>query len=214
MGDSAAAPGPGAGLKGGTDRGGVEPESRGGQRHGLCEKDAEGKAETLCEFQSETERMKQLPAVEMTGYGKRGKPQTGFPSFPTALGNRCAIPTFPQPRRRPRGKLEIQNQDSHFPTAACRSFTNLKKEDSPERRSAVLQAHSSIRKCCYLPTVRCSSLPAPQSYFRSEAAPCPRFRGSSDRCGKGRGGTTPVASRLHLSQPPSLRATYCVPTPF
>ena len=80
--------------------------------------------------------MKQLPAraVEMTGYGKRGKPQTGFPSFPTALGNRCAIPTFPQPRRRPRGKLEIQNQDSHFPTAACRSFTNLKKEDSPERR--------------------------------------------------------------------------------
>jgi len=38
-------------------------------------------------------------AVEMTGYGKRGKPNPGFPSFPTALGNRCAIPTFPPPRR-------------------------------------------------------------------------------------------------------------------
>src|SRR5947207_8055971 len=24
----------------------------------------------------------------MTGYGKRGKPKAGFPSFPTALGNR------------------------------------------------------------------------------------------------------------------------------
>jgi len=58
-------------------------------------------------------------AVEMTVYGKRGKPKAGFPSFPTALGNRqSAIPTFPQPRLRPRGKVEIQKQDSHFPVAA------------------------------------------------------------------------------------------------
>jgi len=33
--------------------------------------------------------------VEMTGRGKRGKPKAGFPSLPTALGNRTAIPTFP-----------------------------------------------------------------------------------------------------------------------
>jgi hypothetical protein len=65
--------------------------------------------------------------MEMTGYGKRGKPKAGFPSFPTALGNRQgAIPTFPQPRLRPRGKVEIQKQDSHFPVAALVLF---KKEE-------------------------------------------------------------------------------------
>ena len=65
-------------------------------------------------------KRKTARTVEMTGYGKRGKPKAGFPSFPTALGNRYAIPTFPQSRRRPRGKVEIQNQDSHFPTAQNR----------------------------------------------------------------------------------------------
>jgi hypothetical protein len=57
--------------------------------------------------------MKQLPAraVEMTGYGKRGKP-----------------------RRRPQGKVEIPNQDSHFSPRQVGAPTNLKKEDSPERR--------------------------------------------------------------------------------
>jgi hypothetical protein len=73
-------------------------------------------------------------AVEMPVYGKRGKPKAGFPSFPTALGNRqSAIPTFPQPRLRPRGKVEIQKQDSHFPVAAFILFKK-KKGDSPERR--------------------------------------------------------------------------------
>ena len=28
------------------------------------------------------------------------KVHAGFPTLPTALGNRCAIPTFPQPRTR------------------------------------------------------------------------------------------------------------------
>jgi hypothetical protein len=66
-------------------------------------------------------------AMEMTGYGKRGKPKAGFPSFPTALGNRqSAIPTFPQPQLLPRGKVEIQKQDSHFPVAA---LVLLKKEE-------------------------------------------------------------------------------------
>src|SRR5260370_29815429 len=83
----------------------------------------------------------------MTGHGKRGKPRTGFPSFPTALGNRCAIPTFPQPRQRPRGKVEIQKQDSHFPVAACCLVTNLGKEDSPECRLRRPSGSSSIRKC-------------------------------------------------------------------
>ena len=56
-------------------------------------------------------------AVEMTGHGKRGKPKAGFPCFPQPLEIAGAIPTFPQTRRRPRGKVEIQQQDSHFPIA-------------------------------------------------------------------------------------------------
>ena len=36
----------------------------------------------------------------MTGCGQRGKPKAGFPRRPRPLGNRCAIPTFPQPRQR------------------------------------------------------------------------------------------------------------------
>src|SRR5271154_2648874 len=33
----------------------------------------------------------------MPGRGRCGKPKPGFPQRPSALGNRCAIPTFPQP---------------------------------------------------------------------------------------------------------------------
>lgn len=59
-------------------------------------------------------------AVEMTGYGKRGKPKARFPSFPTALGNRKTrdshIPAAPTTTAVE--KVEIQKQDFHFPTAA------------------------------------------------------------------------------------------------
>ena len=54
-------------------------------------------------------------AVEMKGDGKRGKPKPGFPSFPTALGNRSAIPTIPQPRRR---FSPSQNSKSKSPKGA------------------------------------------------------------------------------------------------
>jgi hypothetical protein len=40
-----------------------------------------------------------------------------------------AIPTFPQPRLSAHGKVEIQNQDSHFPTLA---YLSLKSKN--ERR--------------------------------------------------------------------------------
>jgi hypothetical protein len=86
-------------------------------------------------------------AVEMTGYGKRGKPKTGFPRFPQPLEIAVAIPTFPQPRRLPRGKVEIQKQDSHFPIAVSHSLKKLKKEDSLNAGFPVVQAHRSIRKC-------------------------------------------------------------------
>ncbi len=73
--------------------------------------------------------MKGGRTVEMPGGGKRGKPNHRFPSFPTALGNRCAIPTFPPPRRS-HGKVEIQKQDSHFPTALL-SLSQFRSERRP-----------------------------------------------------------------------------------
>jgi hypothetical protein len=39
-------------------------------------------------------------AVEMTAPWKAWKTKTRFSTLPTALGNRSAIPTFPQLRRR------------------------------------------------------------------------------------------------------------------
>jgi len=74
-------------------------------------------------------------AVEMTGYGKRGKPKAGFPPFPTALGNRKKrdfhIPTAPATTARKSG-----NPKTGFPLSR-RGFhvpKKLRKEDSPERR--------------------------------------------------------------------------------
>src|SRR5437868_323150 len=56
--------------------------------------------------------------MEMPGCGRGGKPKAGFPPRPRALGNRQTrdfhIPTAPTTR--PAGKVEIQKQDSHFPT--------------------------------------------------------------------------------------------------
>jgi hypothetical protein len=49
-------------------------------------------------------------AMEMTVNGKRGKPKAGFPSFPTALGNR-------------------QRLDFHIPTA---SATTARKSGNPK----------------------------------------------------------------------------------
>ena len=86
-------------------------------------------------------------AVEMTGYGKRGKPKAGFPRFPQPLEIAVAIPTFPQPRRLPRGKVEIQKQDSHFPIAAFHSIKNSKRRTPLNAGFPVVQAHRSIRIC-------------------------------------------------------------------
>ncbi len=68
----------------------------------------------------------------MTGVWKARKTKPRFPSLPTALGNRCAIPTFPQPR---------------LPGLIFRK-QNLRKEAL--RRVASLprlQAHCSMRIC-------------------------------------------------------------------
>jgi len=86
----------------------------------------------------------------MAGNGKRGKPKAGFPTFPTALGNRkSAISTFPQPLRLPRGKVEIQKQDFHFPIAAFCSLEEKPRKEIPLNAGfPVVQAHRSIGICC------------------------------------------------------------------
>ena len=74
------------------------------------------------------------------GRWKTRKTKTRFPSFSTALGNRSAIPTFPQLRRRfSRSQIKTKKPE-RSPSYA----------ESPNPR---LQAHPSMRKC----SVDCSS---------------------------------------------------------
>ena len=81
---------------------------------------------------------------------KRRKPQTRFPSFSTALGNRSASPTFPQPRMT---ILPFPNQ-------------NQKPERSPSCRKPQLQYFS---KYGYV-AIRLSSILAGQ-LGRNESVP-------------------------------------------
>ena len=56
-------------------------------------------------------------AVEMTVYGKRGKPKAGFPSFPTALGNRqSAIPHSHSPGYDREEKWKSKRRIPTFPS--------------------------------------------------------------------------------------------------
>src|SRR6266566_1787108 len=63
--------------------------------------------------------------------GKRGKPKTGFPLFPRALGNlakRGEISTFPQSRRRRRmKKWKTKPRFPTFPPPRILSFFRNKK---------------------------------------------------------------------------------------
>ena len=75
-------------------------------------------------------------AMEMTGHGKRGKPTTGFPSFPTALGNRqkhdSHISTAPTT-----SALEKWKSKSRIPTFPPRlPFIQIKKENNSTRSAA------------------------------------------------------------------------------
>src|SRR5580704_16625841 len=54
------------------------------------------------------------------GLWKERKTKNGFPSLPTALGNRCAIPTFPPPQRRT--QMEKWKSKSRIPTFPLHGF--------------------------------------------------------------------------------------------
>src|ERR1019366_2240106 len=70
-------------------------------------------------------------AAEMPGCGQRGKPKTGFPSPPTSPWKSLSrFPHSRSPRHYRHGKVEIQKQDSHFPTAtSCPNQTNQKRKE-------------------------------------------------------------------------------------
>src|SRR5437660_12002796 len=62
-----------------------------------------------------------------------------------------AIPTFPQPRRRLLGKVEIQKQDSHFPSVVVSLITNSERRfprtpGSPSFRLIVRLEYAAPRK--------------------------------------------------------------------
>lgn len=73
----------------------------------------------------------------MPGYGHGGNQRQVSPA-PTALGNRRRrdfhIPTAPM--MKPDGKVEIQKQDSHFPTASIVYLKAQRKESPAAGRSA------------------------------------------------------------------------------
>ena len=83
-------------------------------------------------------------AAEMTGHGQRGKPGAGFPPLPTALGNRCRDFHIPAaPARGGYGEVEIQKQDSHFPTAIP-STSKTQKTKGDQSRLILCSSGSSL----------------------------------------------------------------------
>jgi hypothetical protein len=110
-------------------------------------------------------------AVEMTGHGRRGKPNAGFPPAPTALGNRGAIPTFPPSPRRS-GKWKTKNRFPHFPLPRVALFDQIQKGGlAAELRSSsrlIVRLENAQPSIFSIPQINdiCPSLPR-----RANAAP-------------------------------------------
>ena len=83
---------------GGPDYRSVAASRPGKIRHPGRHGNAGSETKAVRSLAPQTERMRNRGrAVEMTGEWKTRKTKPRFPSFLTALGNRCAIPTFPPP---------------------------------------------------------------------------------------------------------------------
>jgi hypothetical protein len=54
-------------------------------------------------------------AMEMTEYGKHGKPRNRLSTLPTLFGNPCGITTFPQPRLLANFKMQDQERPNPRP---------------------------------------------------------------------------------------------------
>jgi hypothetical protein len=75
-------------------------------------------------------------AMEMTGSWKAWKSKSSFSPLstpPWESRQRREIPTFPQPRVAPDGKVGNHNQVSHFPTRVARRQLLLSQEQTPNQ---------------------------------------------------------------------------------
>jgi hypothetical protein len=72
-------------------------------------------------------------AAEMTGHGLRGKPKAGFPSLPTALGNRNCDSHIPAtPAAAAMGKWKSKTRIPTFPQLSNPSFKiNNERRSTP-----------------------------------------------------------------------------------
>jgi hypothetical protein len=86
-------------------------------------------------------------AVEMTGYGKRGKPKAGFPRFPQPLEIAVAIPHSHSPGDYREGKWKSNSRIPTFPSRLSIVLKNLKRRIPLNAGFPVVQAHRSIRVC-------------------------------------------------------------------
>ena len=110
--------------------------------------------------------------VEMTGYGRLGKPRTGFPKRPQPLEIAAAISTFPPPLRS-YGKVENQKQVSHFSTALFPLFVNFKKGGPAS------ELRSSSRLTLRLEYAQCAEQPEHRVFNGVRPTAPARGRGSS-----------------------------------
>src|SRR6266581_2017041 len=137
VGDSATIAGPGRIPARGTHRRSVAASSGGKIRHASRHGNASRETQAVRPLAPQAER------INATGEGcgndgrgeNEGKPNPGFPSFSPALGNRCAIPTFPPPRRGAE-KWKTKTQFSTFPLAVIAAPKPNKKGDPAADRSA------------------------------------------------------------------------------
>jgi hypothetical protein len=86
-------------------------------------------------------------AAEMPRCGQRGKPESGFPSPPTSpWKSLLRFPHFRSPGHDRHGKVEIQKQDSHFPTATSLSLSNQSKMkgDQPQPKTLPFRLISEL----------------------------------------------------------------------
>ncbi len=115
-------------------------------------------------------------AVEMTGHGRSGKPKAGFPTAPTALGNRQLRDSHIPTAATRRGKVENEKHVSHFPAHCFVFVSKTQKGDSAADRFA----------------------PAPGSFFDEKMLLWGRGRNLSDRLAVA--GDGDLLTFLHLVQ--------------
>jgi hypothetical protein len=85
----------------------------------------------------------------MAGCGRRGKTKCRFSLAahePLEIAERRDSHIPARPGHYPRGKVEIQKQDSHFPTLVSLTQKIQKRKEPPLPVTLLLQAHLWIRK--------------------------------------------------------------------